>query len=129
MNRIKEQVAYYMQPGSGADGDQMAFFRFPADFIGFQGHFPGKSILPGACQLQCLLSLLEKLGGKALALKEIVLAKYISPVLPDQEIRCILADIPDFSAGELTVRAFIYRGVEKVTELRVRVAATETALA
>ena len=125
MNRIKDQVELYMKPGIAEDGSRMASFRFPPEFIGFQGHFPGKSILPGACQLQCLLSLLENSCGNALALKEIVLAKYISPVLPDQEIRCILVDTPDLLAGEFGVRAFIFRGVEKVTEIRVRVATAE----
>jgi len=127
VKRIKEQIEACLQLAVTGDGNPMAGFRFPADFVGFQGHFPGKSILPGACQLQCLLSLLERVGGKALALKEIVLAKYISPVLPEQEISCVLAETPDFSAEELTVRAFIFRGVEKVAEMRVRVSTMETA--
>lgn len=129
MKRIKEQIEACLQLAVTGDGQPMAGFRFPADFVGFQGHFPGKSILPGACQLQCLLSLLERVCGKELALKEIVLAKYISPVLPGQEVSCILTETPDFSAGGLTVRAFIFRGGEKVTELRVRVSTRETAQA
>lgn len=127
MKRIKDQVELYMQVGRNDNGAAMASFIFPPEFVGFQGHFPGKSILPGACQLQCLLSLLESVCGKALALQEIVLAKYILPVIPDQEIRCVLADAPDLAGGEFTVRAFIFRDEEKVTELKVRVATREAA--
>lgn len=128
MKRIKEQIAACMQVGTSEDGRPMGEFCFPADFIGFQGHFPGKSILPGACQIQCLLTLLERLSGKTLALREIVLAKYTTPVFPDEVIRCIPAEAPDFS-GETTVKAFIHRGGERVSELRLRVAPRETTAA
>jgi 3-hydroxymyristoyl/3-hydroxydecanoyl-(acyl carrier protein) dehydratase len=47
-------------------------FTFPPEFIGFQGHFPDKKILPGV-QVQCALSLIEK-RGQTVVLKEIVLA-------------------------------------------------------
>lgn len=129
MKRIKEQIAACMQLGTSEEGRPMAEFRFPADFIGFQGHFPAKSILPGACQLQCLLTFLERLSGKTLALKEIVLAKYASPVLPGELIRCVLADTPAFSGEETTVKAFIQRGGERVSELRLKVAPRERAAA
>lgn len=99
-----------------------ASFTFPLEFTGFQGHFPGKPILPGACQLQCLLALLEHAAGKALALREIVLAKYIAPVFPGEEICVRLAGPFDPAAAESTVKALIFRGADKVSELRVRIA-------
>ena len=56
-----------------------ASFLFPEDFIGFQGHFPGNKILPGVCQIQCVISMLEKWKKKNIVLREIVLAKFFSP--------------------------------------------------
>lgn len=126
MTKIKAQIEAYLQQGITEDGRPMARFLFPAEFIGFQGHFPAKSILPGACQIQCLLTLLERLSGKALALKEIVLAKYTTPVFPGEVISCDLGETPDFSGRETTVKAFVYRSGERVSELRVRVGAMET---
>lgn len=116
-----------MQPGVTGDGRPMAQFRFPADFVGFQGHFPSRSILPGACQIQCLLTLLEYIGGKPVALKEIVLAKYMAPVLPEESIICALSESPDFGGEGAVVKAFIIRRGERVSELRVRVTAAEAA--
>ena len=125
MKRIREQIEAYMRPGVTGDGRPMAEFKFPPDFIGFQGHFPAKSILPGACQIQCLLTLLEHVSGKALALKEIVLAKYVVPVLPDELVSCVPSEAPDFSGAETTVKAIITRNGERVSELRIRVGARE----
>jgi 3-hydroxyacyl-[acyl-carrier-protein] dehydratase len=129
LKRIKEQIEACMQVGTSEDGRPMGEFRFPADFIGFQGHFPAKSILPGACQIECLLTLLERLSGKTLALKEIVLAKYVSPVLPGELIRCVLADPPAFTGDETAVKAFIQRGGERVSELRLKIAPREKSAA
>jgi 3-hydroxymyristoyl/3-hydroxydecanoyl-(acyl carrier protein) dehydratase len=129
LTTIKQQIEEYLQPGTSEDGCPMAEYRFPPGFLGFQGHFPTKKILPGACQIQCLLTLLEHLSGKALALKEIVLAKYAIPVLPDEVIRCVLGEMPDFSGGETIVKALVYRGGERVSELRVKVSFWESAKA
>ena len=95
-------------------------FSFPPGFIGFQGHFPEKKILPGVCQIQCALSLLEKGSGKAVVLKEVVLVKYYSPVFPDDEVTCVVNDMGDTS-GEIVVKAAISRKTEKISEMKLRV--------
>jgi 3-hydroxymyristoyl/3-hydroxydecanoyl-(acyl carrier protein) dehydratase len=95
-------------------------FAFPPGFIGFQGHFPQKKLLPGVCQIQCVLSLLEKGNGKAVVLKEVVLAKYFAPVFPDEEVTCVISDIEDTS-GEFVVKAAISRATAKISEMKLRV--------
>jgi 3-hydroxymyristoyl/3-hydroxydecanoyl-(acyl carrier protein) dehydratase len=95
-------------------------FAFPPGFIGFQGHFPQKKILPGVCQIQCVLSLLEKGNGKAVVLKEVVLAKYFAPVFPDDEVTCVISDMGDTSE-EFVVKAAISRATGKVCEMKLRV--------
>ncbi len=114
-----------MEPGKAEAALWEASFLFPPEFVAFQGHFPGRAILPGACQVQCLLTMLEEFTGKPLVLKEIVLAKYITPVLPDEAIKVRLVEplTPDFS--ETTVKAVILHDEVKVSEIRIRVSFRE----
>ena len=101
-----------------------ARFSFPPEFIGFQGHFPGKSILPGVCQIQSLLCMLEQGSGKAVVLKEIELAKYFSPVSPREEVVCNVREFGD-ATGERTVKAVITKETVKVAEMKLRVSFIE----
>jgi 3-hydroxymyristoyl/3-hydroxydecanoyl-(acyl carrier protein) dehydratase len=98
----------------------MSCFAFPSGFVGFQGHFPQKKVLPGVCQIQCALTLLEKGSGKAVVLKEVMLAKYFSPVFPDDEVTCVISDIGD-TRGEMVVKAVISRASDKISEMKLRV--------
>jgi 3-hydroxymyristoyl/3-hydroxydecanoyl-(acyl carrier protein) dehydratase len=96
-------------------------FLFPQGFIGFQGHFPAKKILPGVCQIQCALSTIEKGNEQAVSLKEIVLAKYFAPVFPEEEMTCAVTLVSD-SDGDRLYKAVLKKGAVKVTELKLRVA-------
>jgi 3-hydroxymyristoyl/3-hydroxydecanoyl-(acyl carrier protein) dehydratase len=97
-------------------------FMFPDGFLGFQGHFPGKKILPGVCQIQCALATVERAKQKTVVLREIALAKYFCAVSPEEEITCACGDIGD--AGEFTFKAHITKGSTKVADLKLRVAMT-----
>ena len=74
---------------TSGEGVLTARFTFPEEFVGFQGHFPSDKVLPGVCQIQCIASMIEKYTGKSFLLKEIVSAKFLSPVLPSEEIICV----------------------------------------
>jgi 3-hydroxyacyl-[acyl-carrier-protein] dehydratase len=120
LSTIKEEIERYMT-GLTKEGTRLSScFTFPPGFIGFQGHFPEKKILPGVCQIQCALSLLEKGSGKAVVLKDIVLVKYYSPVFPDDEVTCVVNDMGDTS-GEIVVKAAISRKTDKISEMKLRV--------
>jgi 3-hydroxymyristoyl/3-hydroxydecanoyl-(acyl carrier protein) dehydratase len=114
-----------MQVIVAAKGEKAATFCFPPDFTGFQGHFPGKAILPGACQLQCFLAFLEQVSERELTIKEITLAKFYLPVLPDETITCTLSGLPADLSGNFTAKGSIFRGDERLTEIRVLVAGRE----
>lgn len=47
--------------------DASADFRFPPDFAGFQGHFPGNPILPAIVQLTAVRFVAERAVGHGLA--------------------------------------------------------------
>jgi 3-hydroxymyristoyl/3-hydroxydecanoyl-(acyl carrier protein) dehydratase len=120
LSTIKSEIERAMT-GLAKEGKRLtSHFAFPDGFIGFQGHFPQKKVLPGVCQIQCALTLLEKGSGKAVVLKEVVLAKYFSPVFPDDEVICVINDMGD-GRGELIVKAAISRASDKISEMKLRV--------
>jgi len=102
-----------------SDRTLTARFLFPKDFAGFQGHFPGKMILPGVCQIQCALSMIESGIKKVVTLKEVVLAKYFSPLFPDDAMTCVVSDVGD--QGEFVVKAVITKSGARISELKLRV--------
>jgi 3-hydroxyacyl-[acyl-carrier-protein] dehydratase len=50
----------------------------------FGGHFPDMPVLPGVCQIQILSEVIAYATGYRLALTKVSSAKFLSPVLPDQ---------------------------------------------
>jgi len=125
LRKIKSEIREYMEPGNAEAALWEASFLFPPEFIAFQGHFPGRAILPGACQVQCLLKMLEEFTGKPLALKEIVLAKYITPVLPDELVTVRLLEPLSRDFPGTTVKAVILHEEARVSEIRIRLAIRE----
>lgn len=119
MSTIKAEIEQYMTGRTKEDKTLMSRFAFPSEFIGFQGHFPEKKILPGVCQIQCALSTFEKGAGKAVVLKEVMLAKYFSPVYPNDEVTCVVNDLGD-TGKEFTVKAVITKNTVKIAELKLR---------
>lgn len=101
-------------------GELSAGFIFPDDFIGFQGHFPGGKILPGICQIQCALSMLERWRGEKAVLKEIISAKFFSPVFPAEELICKAGNIAEGN-GAVILKASFSRDDKKVSEMKLRV--------
>lgn len=121
MSRIKKEIEQYMVGLSETDAVFTSSFTFPAEFIGFQGHFPTKKVLPGACQIQCALTTIEKALKKQVALKEIAIAKYVAPVFPGDTLTCVASGVAD-TGNEFIYKARFTKGAEKVTELKLRVA-------
>ena len=53
-------------------------------------------------------------------LKEVVLAKYFSPLFPDDEMTCVVND-GGATSGEHTIKAVITKNTVKIAELKLRV--------
>lgn len=103
-----------------SDRKLSASFTFPQDFIGFEGHFPTKKILPGVCQIECVAAMLEAWNKRHIAIREVVNAKYLLPVLPSEELSIECTDV-DSAADELVVKVQIKRAGQRVTELKLKV--------
>ena len=106
--------------GMTESGGLSSGFIFPEDFVGFQGHFPGNKILPGICQIQCAIAMLEKWQGKRAVLKEIIMAKFLSPVFPSEELICRGSKIEEIN-GDVILKASFSRDNKKVAEMKLKV--------
>jgi 3-hydroxymyristoyl/3-hydroxydecanoyl-(acyl carrier protein) dehydratase len=120
LRKIKKEVEQYLSNLASGNGTHTSQFRFPEAFIGFQGHIPEKKILPGVCQLQAVLTTLEKAKKKQVDLREVVSAKYFSPILPDEEFSCECSDTQD-KDGDTAIKAVLFRKGAKVAEFKLRV--------
>ena len=57
-----------------------------ADFIGFDGHFPGYPVLPAMLQVLLGIIVSEKLYGQKLTLQKLDKAKFMSQIQPGQTL-------------------------------------------
>ena len=106
--------------GSDPQGNIKASFNFPLEFIGFKGHFPGKPILPGVCKIQAILCMLEAVTQKKPRLKEIVLAKFFTPVTCNEEIALTVSQLLEGNEGVL-VKALITNRDKKIANIQLRI--------
>lgn len=112
---MKKEIINYVQIDLAEEGTFSATFCFPPSFTGFDGHFPDNPVLPGICLVQAVLVAAEQALGQQLSLREIVLAKFISVVLPDDRLTAVCR------VDEEWVRAKISRGEDRVAEVRLKV--------
>lgn len=116
---LKTEIARCMVGLETAEQSLVSRFLFPEGFLGFQGHFPGKSILPGICYIQCAVATVERARQRPVKLKEVTLAKYFAPVGSCEEITCTCSGVA--ATGEFTMKAVITKGAAKVSELKLKV--------
>ena len=122
MSKLKNEIKGCMTDLSrNKEGVLAADFYFPKTFIGFRGHFSGKPILPGVCKIQATLLMLEEFKQKNILLKEIILAKFFSPVSCDEKINFNLKEQREPN-GQICVKAIITGGNRKIAELHLRLA-------
>jgi len=69
-------------PRPGPNGVNVLKFRFSPDDPMFAGHFPGRPLVPGVCQLEMARIGAETILKCRLRLREVVKAKFLRPILP-----------------------------------------------
>lgn len=112
---MKCAVKKYIEVHSMEESCFSARCAFPESFTGFDGHFPDNPVLPGVCLIQAVLAAAEKATGRTIKLKEIVLAKFMNAVGPDESVDLAC------TRTENTVRAKLSRGEDRVAEIRLKV--------
>jgi 3-hydroxymyristoyl/3-hydroxydecanoyl-(acyl carrier protein) dehydratase len=84
-------------PEPTAAGANLFTFRFPASDPTFAGHFPTRPLLPGVFQLEIARIAAELVLHQSLTVREITKAKFLRPIIPDENLRVELklAEKPD----------------------------------
>lgn len=85
------------------DGARVLEFVFPPDAVVFDGHFPGRPILPGVLQLELVRLAAEWVMDCRLGVKEIVRGKFQRAV-PPGEILSLRLNLEE-AGGIITARA------------------------
>ena len=121
MNTLVQEIKQCMSDLSGAaEGQVTASFIFSPDFIGFQGHFPERPVLPGVCMIQAVVVMLQVREKTKIRLKEIVLAKFFSSVSCGEKL---VIDCRERmrKGNEILVKALMSSDNKKIAELRLKV--------
>lgn len=121
MSRLRAQIRHCMSDlRESGDSQARARFVFPAEFIGFQGHFPGRPVLPAVCEIQAAVAMLEAWTKKRVKLREIISAKFSTPVTCDEELvySCDLAMEDDRTA---VAKTKVAKDGKDVARFRLRV--------
>lgn len=123
MSRLGREIQACMSPPvETPDGAYVASFRFPADFSGFKGHFPGHPVLPGACMVQAAVVQAGSRRRGTVRLARVVSARWIAPVTPDMEVQFTCRERPGDS-GDLAVDVSIAAGDRPMASLDLRLVA------
>ncbi|MDT8391703.1 MAG: hypothetical protein RRC34_14480 [Lentisphaeria bacterium] len=105
------------------DGHLSASFSFPAEFIGFQGHFPDAPVLPGICMIQAFLVMHAAHRGRDFRLNTVLAAKFTGVIGVDQACVFTLAERAGKAPGEHRLTGVIQRQGEQVATLKLLVTA------
>jgi 3-hydroxyacyl-[acyl-carrier-protein] dehydratase len=121
MSRLAAELRQCMSDLADAGAGKLtARFLFPPGFVGFQGHFPARSVLPAVCTIQAAVAMLEAWAGRAVRLREIVLAKFTSIVTSDEELDFV-CDVTTETEGRAVIRATVTRKHEMIAKFRLKV--------
>ena len=121
MSRLVREIEQCMRGLTEAEGGEVtARFLFPAGFIGFQGHFPERPVLPATCKIQAAIAVLEAWCGSEVGLQEIVSAKFLAPVTSDEAllVGCLVSR-EEGNRG--VVKARVVRNGQSVARFKLRV--------
>ena len=122
MSPLARQIRECMSELEVAEnGILTARFVFPADFLGFQGHFPDRPVLPAVCEIQAALAMLEASKKTEVELREIKLAKFSTPVTCDEEVVYACSMAMESQDGAV-VKATLAKDGKSVARFKLRVA-------
>ncbi|WP_147821952.1 hypothetical protein [Salidesulfovibrio onnuriiensis] len=86
MTRLNREIRASAGVFSGNGQSFSMQFSFGPDFIGFEGHFPGKPILPAMVQLMTGAVACGQAAEKRLVARKVGRAKFLKPVLPGDPV-------------------------------------------
>lgn len=97
------------------DGTTDMVVMAPAGYIAFQGHFPGKPILPAFAQVVMIRDLAAIALKRDCRVNMVKKARFMSPLIPEHPYRVNL----NFKEKEGDLEATIWDGSEKAASFRL----------
>lgn len=83
-----QDIFYELLSMQEVDGGFEADVRLIPDNVIFKAHFPGFPVTPGAVQVRMATELLSLHEGRECLLESVSRVKFITPLLPGDEITC-----------------------------------------
>ncbi len=120
-NEMDAQIKMYLQNMTETENGVCGRFEFPESFIGFAGHFPDQPVLPGICKIKAGLILLEQQYGAVVEIKEIVRAKFFSPVSVNQPLDFICKELSAHGADRVVSIHITGQEEKKIAYLKLNV--------
>lgn len=112
MSRIRREMRNSTVEAIRANGDGFCCtFRFMADFVGFQGHFPGYPVLPAFIQILAAQVAVEEHTGAPLVLRQVKRAKFMKTIRPGDDVHIVWSE--EEKDGGLISRVTITASGEK----------------
>ena len=123
MNVLMQEINSYIISAVMEKNLLVSTIKYPADFSGFDGHFPNNPILPGICKIQTVVAMYENKYGAGVGhvnskIKRIKQAKYFMPVTCDEELTFKIDAVLDKNNDTL-LKALITRGKDKIAKIEV----------
>lgn len=119
MNPLRQAIKKVMSNFEATESEAKASFLFAKGFIGFDGHFEGRPILPGVCKVQAVILMLEEKYKKPVILEEAENVKFFHPVTCGEKLDFACHD-PLFGR-EKTVKCLVTRSGEKIADIQLKV--------
>src|SRR4051812_35520014 len=117
------RAALLKGPIHEADGAVSFEFRFAATDPIFAGHFPGQPLVPGIFQTEMTRLAAESTLANTLDIREIVRAKFLRPILPEEVIRLSLKLSEE--ASIIQARATLVAGGQTAGEAALKLCRSE----
>jgi len=119
---VREEVRRSLVSLEPTEAGLRADFRFEPELSVFEGHFPGRPLVPGAYLIEGVRQAAARQLGRELGVAEVVEARFTAPAGPGDALRIDVELAPDASGeGEVwTARARVECRGEAAAKLRLR---------
>jgi 3-hydroxyacyl-[acyl-carrier-protein] dehydratase len=109
-------IISYIDSALHLNSTDSGVIKFSSEFPGFEGHFPGNPIVPGACLIETARQLVSKIKGKDLSLLSIHKVKFVAPVIPGDELEFKLQFV-----NSTRINVTVISGNVRICDLQIEV--------
>ena len=111
--QIDKSAFQLNRPQLGEGGTYHLEWQVPDDLTCFEGHFPGRPILPAVSILDLAIEIIETIVGSPIELKTVRSAKFLRVIIPGSRLKISLS----YQGSDWTIQ--MKEEERKVAELNV----------